>query len=61
MYALKWKFGQNKYLALRPEVNGWPAGTYVSDKPTLFKTKAEAILWRRDWCRGTWTLIKISD
>jgi hypothetical protein len=53
MYALQFKFDSRKYMAVCDGMQ------YVSDKPTLFRTKKEAIAAKSAWgFRGCWNLIK---
>lgn len=55
MYALQFKFDSYKYMVICDDIR------YVGDKPTLFKTKKEALAAKSAWgLRGCWNLIKIN-
>lgn len=54
MYMLQFKFDSRKYMTVNDDMQ------YVSDKPTLFKTKKEANAAKSRWgFRGCWKLIEM--
>jgi hypothetical protein len=60
-YYLKWKFGEDRFLqqcdlGFADE----PIISYVSSQPTYFSTKKAAQAAKKGWCRGTWTICKLS-
>lgn len=60
-YYLKWKFGEDQFLEQCPTgLDDMPIVSVVSNQPTYFSTKKAAVAARKDWCRGTWILCKLS-
>ena len=60
-YYLKWKFGEDRFLEqFETGFADMPIGAFVSTRPTYFTTKKAAEAAKKDWCRGTWILCKLS-
>jgi len=62
MYALQFKFDSRSYMAVCPNpLDAAETVEYVSDKPTLFKTKKAANDAKSRWgLRGCWKLIEMN-
>ena len=61
MYALQFKFNSCSYMAVCPDpLDNAKTVEYVSDKPTLFKTKKAANAAKSRWgLRGCWILVEM--